>query len=86
MHLGQILAKSYGILGGGGFPKKSQSRFHLSLHKAKMQYLFFRLNIYMPVEMLSTTDAVLGDAGWFQVGLIGYVFLDTLNGLNQGMG
>jgi len=42
------------------------------------------LNTYMPVEMLSTTDAVLVDANWFEVGLIGYVFLDTLNGLNQG--
>jgi hypothetical protein len=38
----------------------------------------------MPVDMLCTTDAVLKDANWFNVGLIGYVFLDTLNGLNQG--
>merc|ERR1719319_1583845 len=34
--------------------------------------------------MLAASDAVLGDAGWFRVGVVGMAFLDTANGLNQG--
>jgi len=34
--------------------------------------------------MLAASDAVLRTAGWFQVGAVGYVFMDTANGLNQG--
>jgi len=34
--------------------------------------------------MLAASDAVLKEAGCFRVGLIGYVFMDTANGLNQG--
>lgn len=42
------------------------------------------MNRAFPIEMLATSDAVLGEAGWFKVGLVGFVFLDTANGLNQG--
>jgi len=42
------------------------------------------MNRALPIEMLATSDAVLGDANWFKVGLVGFVFLDTANGLNQG--
>jgi len=42
------------------------------------------MNRTFPIEMLATSDAVLGDANWFKVGLVGFVFLDTANGLNQG--
>jgi len=42
------------------------------------------MNRSFPIEMLATSDAVLGDANWFKVGLVGFVFLDTANGLNQG--
>merc|ERR1719510_2855054 len=42
------------------------------------------MNRSFPIEMLATSDAVLGDANWFKVGLVGFVFLDTMNGLNQG--
>jgi len=34
--------------------------------------------------MLAASDAVLKEANCFRVGLIGYVFMDTANGLNQG--
>jgi hypothetical protein len=34
--------------------------------------------------MLAASDAVLKEANFFRVGLIGYVFMDTANGLNQG--
>jgi len=42
------------------------------------------LNNTLPIGMLAASDAVLRTAGWFQVGAIGYVFMDTANGLNQG--
>jgi len=42
------------------------------------------MNRAFPIEMLATSDAVLGDANWFKVGLVGFVFMDTANGLNQG--
>jgi len=42
------------------------------------------MNRTFPIEMLATSDAVLGEANWFKVGLVGFVFLDTANGLNQG--
>ena len=41
-------------------------------------------NKTLPVEMLAASDAVLRDANWFKVGLVGYIFMDTANGLNQG--
>lgn len=41
-------------------------------------------NATLPVAMLAASDAVLKEAGCFRVGLIGYVFMDTANGLNQG--
>ena len=41
-------------------------------------------NTNLPVEMLAASDAVLRDANWIKVGLVGYIFLDTANGLNQG--
>jgi len=41
-------------------------------------------NSTLPVPMLAASDAVLKKAGFFRVGLIGYIFMDTANGLNQG--
>jgi len=41
-------------------------------------------NASLPVPMLAASDAVLKEADCFRVGLIGYVFMDTANGLNQG--
>jgi len=41
-------------------------------------------NRTLPVPMLAASDAVLKEADCFRVGLIGYVFMDTANGLNQG--
>lgn len=41
-------------------------------------------NVTLPVPMLAASDAVLKEADCFRVGLIGYVFMDTANGLNQG--
>jgi len=41
-------------------------------------------NATLPVAMLAASDAVLKEANCFRVGLIGYVFMDTANGLNQG--
>jgi len=41
-------------------------------------------NATLPVPMLAASDAVLKHANFFRVGLIGYVFMDTANGLNQG--
>eukprot|EP01084_Bolivina_argentea_P106388 190390_1 len=41
-------------------------------------------NVNLPVEMLAASDAVLRDANALKVGLVGYIFLDTANGLNQG--
>jgi len=41
-------------------------------------------NASLPIPMLAASDAVLKEANWFRVGLIGTVFMDTANGLNQG--
>jgi len=41
-------------------------------------------NASLPIPMLAASDAVLKEANWFRVGLIGCVFMDTANGLNQG--
>jgi len=41
-------------------------------------------NASLPIPMLAASDAVLKDANWFRVGLIGSVFMDTATGLNQG--
>ena len=41
-------------------------------------------NKTLPIEMLAASDAVLRDAGVIKVGLVGYIFMDTANGLNQG--
>jgi len=41
-------------------------------------------NSTLPVPMLAASDAVLKEANFFRVGLIGYIFMDTANGLNQG--
>lgn len=41
-------------------------------------------NSTLPIPMLAASDAVLKEANCFRVGLIGYVFMDTANGLNQG--
>jgi len=41
-------------------------------------------NASLPVAMLAASDAVLKEASFFKVGLIGYIFMDTANGLNQG--
>lgn len=42
------------------------------------------LNRNLPVPMLAASDAVLRDANFCKVGMIGYIFMDTANGLNQG--
>lgn len=34
--------------------------------------------------MLAATDSCLQDAGCIKVGIVGQVFMDTANGLNQG--
>lgn len=41
-------------------------------------------NFSLPIPMLAASDAVLKEADFIRVGLIGYVFMDTANGLNQG--
>merc|ERR1719193_1031243 len=41
-------------------------------------------NVSLPIPVLTASDAVLKDANWFRVGLIGSVFMDTATGLNQG--
>lgn len=41
-------------------------------------------NTNLPVEMLAASDAVLRGADFITVGLVGYLFMDTANGLNQG--
>lgn len=41
-------------------------------------------NMKIPVPMLAVSDAILKEAHCFRVGIIGYVFMDTANGLNQG--
>jgi len=42
------------------------------------------LNRITPVIVLAVLDSTLREANWFQVGLIGGVFPDTINGFNQG--
>ena len=41
-------------------------------------------NRTLPPEMLAASDSVLKHANFFQVGIVGQVFMDTANGLNQG--
>mmetsp|Transcript_46528 Transcript_46528/g.77318 ORF Transcript_46528/g.77318 Transcript_46528/m.77318 type:complete len:785 (+) Transcript_46528:108-2462(+) len=41
-------------------------------------------NKTLPPEMLAASDTVLKTANWFKVGVVGQVFMDTANGLNQG--
>eukprot|EP01084_Bolivina_argentea_P036954 68313_1 len=41
-------------------------------------------NKTLPPEMLAASDSVLKTANWFKVGIVGQVFMDTANGLNQG--
>merc|ERR1719193_2974051 len=41
-------------------------------------------NFALPPDILSASDSVLLDAGCFTVGIVGQVFMDTFNGLNQG--
>mmetsp|Transcript_65525 Transcript_65525/g.104358 ORF Transcript_65525/g.104358 Transcript_65525/m.104358 type:complete len:765 (-) Transcript_65525:153-2447(-) len=41
-------------------------------------------NKTLPAEMLAASDSVLKTANWFKVGVVGQVFMDTANGLNQG--
>lgn len=41
-------------------------------------------NFTLPVEMLAASDAVLRGANFIKVGAVGYIFMDTANGLNQG--
>eukprot|EP00486_Rosalina_sp_Unknown_P006071 CAMPEP_0201575646 /NCGR_PEP_ID=MMETSP0190_2-20130828/20970_1 /ASSEMBLY_ACC=CAM_ASM_000263 /TAXON_ID=37353 /ORGANISM="Rosalina sp." /LENGTH=489 /DNA_ID=CAMNT_0048005531 /DNA_START=965 /DNA_END=2434 /DNA_ORIENTATION=- len=41
-------------------------------------------NKTLPPEMLAASDSVLKTANWFKVGVVGQVFMDTANGLNQG--
>lgn len=49
-----------------------------------MRVVQFYLNRTLPPELLAASDAVLETAHCGIVGLIGYIFLDTANGLNQG--
>ena len=41
-------------------------------------------NSNLPVELLAASDAVLRTANFIKVGLVGFIFMDTANGLNQG--
>jgi len=41
-------------------------------------------NFALPTDMLAASDSVLGEANCLMVGIVGQVFMDTLNGLNQG--
>ena len=49
-----------------------------------MRVVQFYLNRTLPPELLAASDSVLETAHCGLVGLIGYIFLDTANGLNQG--
>jgi len=41
-------------------------------------------NFALPADILAASDSVLLDANCFMVGIVGQVFMDTFNGLNQG--
>lgn len=41
-------------------------------------------NFILPADMLAASDTVLKEANCIEVGLVGQVFMDTANGLNQG--
>jgi len=56
-----------------------------------LQYLIGKIksvqlwaNFAMPPDILAASDSVLLDADCFMVGIVGQVFMDTFNGLNQG--
>eukprot|EP01084_Bolivina_argentea_P176808 305902_1 len=49
-----------------------------------MRFVQFYLNSSLPPQLLAASDSVLEEANCVTVGLIGYIFLDTANGLNQG--
>lgn len=42
------------------------------------------MQAFAPMAMLAASDAVLKDANFLMVGLIAFVFMDTMNGFNQG--
>jgi hypothetical protein len=50
----------------------------------KMRFVQIWANRSLPPEMLAASDSVLKEANWFKVGIVGQVFMDTANGLNQG--
>jgi len=50
----------------------------------KMPFIQMWLNSILPTVLLASSDATLVEAGWFEVGIIGFFWLDTLNGFNQG--
>merc|ERR1712018_1051767 len=41
-------------------------------------------NMNLPTDMLAASDSVLQNANFLTVGIVGQVFMDTANGLNQG--
>ena len=41
-------------------------------------------NKELPPQLLAASDSVLKTANWVKVGIVGQVFMDTANGLNQG--
>lgn len=50
----------------------------------KMPFIQIWLNSMLPTVLLASSDATLVNASWFEVGIIGFFWLDTLNGFNQG--
>merc|ERR1719397_438690 len=85
----QILKKSIGFWGAWTIAYFSVCVLHFS--GACAQWFIGKQpcvqawgNATLPIPMLAASDAVLKDANFFRVGLIGYIFMDTANGLNQG--
>jgi len=50
----------------------------------RMAFIQMWLNSILPTVLLASSDATLVGASWFEVGIIGFFWLDTLNGFNQG--
>jgi len=50
----------------------------------KLRWVQEWANFALPPDMLAASDSVLLTAGCFKVGVVGQVFMDTANGLNQG--
>jgi len=49
-----------------------------------MKFVKAWANFALPPDMLAASDSVLLEANCIKVGIVGQVFMDTFNGLNQG--